>query len=107
MHRGGQFLYNNYNTLGLKELFVYKKFCAIMLGIASCYGVTIMIPENVLEALESVRASAATNMLDRERVIAFVDVADEEVADWLRSNPVQYMEALHEMSARMNGGDHE
>ncbi len=66
-----------------------------------------MIPDYVLEVLASIRQSAVTNMLDQKRVIALADVADEEAADWLRSNPLLYMEALNEMGARENGGDHE
>ncbi len=66
-----------------------------------------MIPENVLEVLASIRKSAATNMFDKEKVIALADVADEEAADWLRSNPLLYVEALNEMGARLNGGENE
>lgn len=66
-----------------------------------------MIPENVLEALASVRESRATNMFDERRVIELIDVADEEAADWLRSNPLEYMNALNEMGARVNGGREE
>lgn len=63
-----------------------------------------MIPDNVLEVLESVRQSAITNMLDQRTVIQLVDEQDEEAADWLRSNPDLYMEALNQMSSRSNGG---
>lgn len=66
-----------------------------------------MIPENVLEVLESVRESAATNMLDRKRVINLVATADESAARWLHDNPDRYMEALRELGARVNGGQNE
>lgn len=64
-----------------------------------------MIPENVLEVLESVRASAVTNMLDRKRVLELVAVADENAAAWLHANSDRYVEALREMGARVNGGN--
>lgn len=66
-----------------------------------------MIPENVLDVLESIRQGAVTNMLDMETVIGIADVMDEGAADWLRSNPTLYMEALNEMGARANGGREE
>lgn len=66
-----------------------------------------MIPENVIEVLASIRESGITNMLDKEVVIGIADVMDEGAADWLRSNPTLYMEALNEMGARANGGREE
>lgn len=66
-----------------------------------------MIPENVLEVLVNIRASGAINMLDRLGVIEIADVMDEGAADWLRSNPTLYMEALNVMGARVNGSKEE
>ena len=66
-----------------------------------------MIPENVLEALASIRQSGITNMLVVTTVIRLVDEMDEEAADWLRSNPTLYMEALNQMGAQANGGSEE
>jgi len=59
-----------------------------------------MIPENVIEALASVRQSGATNMFDQHKVIQLVDVADEEAADWLRNHPLEYVNALNAMGQR-------
>ena len=53
------------------------------------------IPEIVLEELEIVRASGATNMLDRGYVL---ELLDSDVAfDWLSDNKPRYMEALTAM----------
>lgn len=62
-----------------------------------------MIPQNVLEVLESVRASGAVNMIDRKRVIDLAAVADESAARWLHDHPEQYMDALKEVGARLKG----
>ncbi len=56
------------------------------------------VPEEVLDALEEVRASGATNMLAREVVIGLID--DYEAEDWLVENKGRYMEALHKMGER-------
>lgn len=50
------------------------------------------IPQGVLIALEAVRASGATNMIDRLMVIDLVEDADAE--EWLIENPKRYVEAL-------------
>lgn len=56
------------------------------------------IPENVLEALEEVRAGGETNMLARGVVISLV--TDEEAEVWLIQNKDRYMEALKAMGER-------
>ena len=56
------------------------------------------IPEVVLEELEEVRASGATNMFARDTVISLV--MEVEAADWLLDNKDRYMEALNAMGAR-------
>lgn len=66
-----------------------------------------MVPENVLDVLAEIRETAEANMLDQEKVISIADVMDEGAADWLRSNPLLYIEALNQMGARVNGGHEE
>ncbi len=56
------------------------------------------IPEEVLDALEEVRSSGATNMLARTVVIDLID--DYEAEDWLVENKGRYMEALNKMGER-------
>lgn len=60
------------------------------------------IPEEVLAALETVRASGATNMYDRNAVIFLAGNEHEAylAADWLEQNKPRYMEALKAMGAR-------
>ena len=65
------------------------------------------IPEAVLVALEVVRASGVTNMLDRVTVINEMLAADEdddwqarEASLWLDEHDDRYMEALNAMGAR-------
>lgn len=63
---------------------------------------TEQIPDEVLEALEIVRASGATNMYDRNAVIFLAGNEHEAyvAADWLEHNKPRYMEALEAMGAR-------
>ena len=59
------------------------------------------IPVEVLIALEDVRSSGTTNMLDRRDVIALITVAKYNIAsDWLTDNEERYTEALNAMGAR-------
>ena len=58
------------------------------------------IPENVLDALESVRASGLTNMLASRTVSLLMAEFDEDAATWLREHPSRYMEALTAMGER-------
>ena len=61
------------------------------------------IPENVLEALEEVRAEGLTNMLARNTVIGLM--VDEDAAHWLDYNEGRYMEALIAMGERRTKGN--
>lgn len=58
------------------------------------------IPEDVLEALEEVRASGQTNMLDREYVILLANDYSIDAATWIEDNKPRYMEALKAMGER-------
>ena len=64
------------------------------------------IPEAVLIALEVVRESGVTNMLDRVRVINEMLDAEEDDEDareaslWLEEHDDRYMEALKALGAR-------
>ena len=64
------------------------------------------IPEAVLIALEVVRESGVTNMLDRVRVINEMLDAEEDDEDareaslWLEEHDDRYMEALKAMGVR-------
>lgn len=62
----------------------------------------IEIPESVLDGLEEVRASARTNMGDRQTVIhLLICFFWNDAAEWLNDNPGLYMEALHQMGQRV------
>lgn len=65
------------------------------------------IPESVLGALETVRASGETNMFDRQMVIAIIsrDDLSFEVFAWLENNKGRYMEALKAMGKRPERSD--
>lgn len=58
------------------------------------------IPKMVVDALEVVRDSGATNMMARPAVIELVAVEDAAAADWLNTHLDDYMEALYAMGAR-------
>lgn len=59
------------------------------------------IPEHVLDALEVVRASGATNMFARDAVLALCsENEDFDAFMWLYDNPNRYVEALKAMGAR-------
>ena len=61
----------------------------------------INIPENVIEALEAVRASGETNMYDRRNVIEIAEeMKFDEAGEWLRDNRAMYIKALGEMGRR-------
>lgn len=66
-----------------------------------------MIPDYVLEALVSVLNSGAALLKDQNATIAVIDVADEEAADWLRSNRHLYPEACLEAKNVAAGGENE
>lgn len=56
------------------------------------------IPREVLEGLRAIRDSAATNMLDRNRVIRLMlRLGIGDGARWLLANEDRYMEALIKM----------
>lgn len=62
------------------------------------------IPEYVLGALATVRASGAASMLARDAVLALISENDEyDAVLWLYDNPKRYMEALKAMGERRNG----
>lgn len=62
---------------------------------------TGVIPTDVLDALEEVRDSGATNMLNREAVIHLGDWQGFPGAmDWLVENEPRYIEALKAMGDR-------
>ena len=51
----------------------------------------IAISKSVMEALEAVRLSGATNMLDRPRVIELLDeMGFDEAAEWVRNHKSEY-----------------
>ena len=59
------------------------------------------VPEDVIEALEDVRASGATNMFDRRRVLFELEMRWLfGVVTWLERHPKRYMDALTEMGER-------
>ena len=62
------------------------------------------IPEEVLEALEKVRSSGVTNMMDRPVVIREAVDYSVGAAIWLEDNKPRYMEALTAMGARRGKG---
>lgn len=61
------------------------------------------IPEEVLDALEAVRASGVTNMFVRGRVLFEIEMVCGAVgaATWLEQNPRRYMDALTAMGQRL------
>ena len=65
------------------------------------------IPDYVLEALEQVYNDTEIDMLDKDAVLANLDLVYQEAADWLRANPSQYPVALDELSTQQNGGREE
>ena len=51
----------------------------------------IPIKKEFLEALEAVRLSGATNMLDRPRIIELLDeMGFDEAAEWVRNHKSEY-----------------
>lgn len=64
------------------------------------------IPESVIEALATVRATGRTNMLDRDAVIQIAIDADclGEAIDWLSRNKTWYIEALRRMGEQRKKG---
>ena len=51
----------------------------------------IPISKRVMEALEAVRLSGATNMLDRPRVIELLDeMGFDDAAEWVRNHKSEY-----------------
>ncbi|HOZ48670.1 MAG TPA: DUF5049 domain-containing protein [Candidatus Hydrogenedentes bacterium] len=55
----------------------------------------IQISEEVMEGLEAVRLSGATNMLDRPRVIELLDEMGFDVASaWVASNKKEYSHGI-------------
>jgi hypothetical protein len=55
----------------------------------------IKVPENVLEGLEAVRKSGATNMLDRNMVARLaMDMKFYETALWIDEHKKEYAEGI-------------
>ena len=51
----------------------------------------IAISKSVMEALEAVRLSGATNLLDRPRVIELLDeMGFDDAAEWVRNHKSEY-----------------
>lgn len=51
----------------------------------------VPVPREVLEGIEAVRRSGATNMLDRPRVAELAEaIGFEAAARWVRANPGAY-----------------
>lgn len=58
-------------------------------------GEPIAVPAAVLEGIEAVRRSAATNMLDRATVAGIAGALGHTPArDWIRANPTAYAEGI-------------
>lgn len=55
----------------------------------------VKVSATVAEAIQAVRTSGITNMLDRRNVVALMmEFGYEDEADWVRQNPKLYAEGL-------------
>jgi len=65
---------------------------------------SVKIPGSVLKAIESIRQSGITNMLDRNKVLELLETFEEDAAaEWIREDKGRYSRLIFEGPEEVEG----